>query len=616
MPNKFLYQLADFHSRPTTEIGVHARMFATLSENGIPVPKMLCIPIETLKLIAHANNLQAQLYAVVSSSEFNNESLKKKTADKIRKLISKQSIPHELALSFVQLYERYLEAGFVLVKNSQPVRNTTLESDNCVGEATVSESVLDIWAQLSVIEFMKLPSKNAPLTQVLFPSPLLLIQQQEADISGIGYSFDTTNGAKNCITLLSNWGVFAPSNQTYDRYTIDVRTQNVVHSSIAEKKNYYRRVLGKLRKESLVGPKQNQETLTLPQTQKLTKLISQVKQHHVSQIKVEWSITDNRICIENVCQTEWEPLDAHADTQANKSMCKVFTKVINASSLQKSGVYSDGICIFNSAQLLSVTGEHPMFVAQSKRRANLIRAVANTLIKYQQKINKLLLYKSNSGLSNNLIGLAYGDIYEPQENNPYLGFKGAQRILSQQTVFTMELEILHEVMKSTKQEVALVLPSVRSPDELRQMMKLLNTSGLLTQKLFSVWMELATIENIMNLHSYPFNSISGFTFNIESLSGLLSGYDPTVSENQQKYPKNTELLYTLIEKALDTIDQKNKGKNIYNRPKLLVDMTHFEQPLIEKILELPIEGIIVNAEVTAMTKQCIINAEQKIVWQK
>lgn len=616
MPNKFLYQLADFNSRPTAEIGVHARMFATLSEQGIPVPKMLCIPVETLKLIAHANNLQAQIYSVVSSCEFNTESLKKKTAERIKKLVATQSIPHELALNFVKLYEQYLEAGFVLVKNSHLVHNTTVVSSNCIGEATVSESILDVWAQLSVIEFMKLSSRNASLTQVLFPSPLLLIQQPEATVSGSGYSFDITNGTKNHITLLSNWGVFSQDNQTYDHYSVDVRTQNVVHTSIAEKKNYFRRVLGKLRRESVAGPKQNQETLTLPQTQKLTQFISQIKQHHVSQITVEWSITANNICIENVIQAEVEPLNTSTVAQNNKSIRTVFTKIVNGNSLQKIGTECDAICMFNSAQLLSITGEHPMFVAQSKRRANLVRAVANTLSKYQQKIDRPLLYKASSGLSNNLVKLEYGDMYEPQENNPYLGFKGAQRILTQQTVFSMELEILHEVVNTTRQEVTLVLPFVRSPSELRQIMKLLNTSGLLTQKLFSVWMELATIENIMNLRSYPLDSISGFTINIESLSGLLSGYDPTVTENQERYPKNSELLCSLLKTALEIVDEKNKGKNMYEKPKVLVDIAHFDRSLVEKLLELPIEGIIVNAEVTAMTKQCIINAEQKIVWQR
>ncbi len=83
--------------------------------------------------------------------------------------------------------------------------------------------------------------------------------------------------------------------------------------------------------------------------------------------------------------------------------------------------------------------------------------------------------------SNEYANLTAGQRYEPQEENPMLGFRGASRYIAQsfRPCFEMECEALRRVrddMGLTNVEV--MVPFVRTPEEARQTIELLSACGL------------------------------------------------------------------------------------------------------------------------------------------
>ena len=85
-------------------------------------------------------------------------------------------------------------------------------------------------------------------------------------------------------------------------------------------------------------------------------------------------------------------------------------------------------------------------------------------------------FKSNEYA--NLIG---GRLYEPEEENPMLGFRGASRYISDQFRDCFELEC--RAMKKVRDEmgftnVEIMVPFVRTVDEARQVVELLAENGL------------------------------------------------------------------------------------------------------------------------------------------
>lgn len=85
-------------------------------------------------------------------------------------------------------------------------------------------------------------------------------------------------------------------------------------------------------------------------------------------------------------------------------------------------------------------------------------------------------FKSNEYA--NLIG---GDLYEPEEENPMLGFRGASRYISDEFMACFELEC--RAIKKVRQQMGLtnveiMIPFVRTVDEAAQVIELLKKNGL------------------------------------------------------------------------------------------------------------------------------------------
>lgn len=94
----------------------------------------------------------------------------------------------------------------------------------------------------------------------------------------------------------------------------------------------------------------------------------------------------------------------------------------------------------------------------------------------EKVIVRLSDFKSNEYA--NLIG---GKIYEPHEENPMLGFRGASRYISESFRDCFELEC--RAMKRVREEfgltnVELMVPFVRTPDEARQVINIMSDFGL------------------------------------------------------------------------------------------------------------------------------------------
>ena len=100
---------------------------------------------------------------------------------------------------------------------------------------------------------------------------------------------------------------------------------------------------------------------------------------------------------------------------------------------------------------------------------------------YPEKvIVRLSDFKSNEYA--NLIG---GKHYEPEEENPMLGFRGASRYISENFRDCFELECramkkVRDVMGFTK--VELMVPFVRTTGEAEQVIELLGKNGLKREK--------------------------------------------------------------------------------------------------------------------------------------
>lgn len=609
MSKSFLYLPADFNKLPSHEVGSYAKELSKFQNLGIPLTKSAVLPKNTLKIIAQANNLQAKIYKLVQETDYSSSSSKEKTCNEIERLIKKQSIPKELGHELLETYHNFFKNSFVLLKNAEFLPFKDIEEEHIHGDTNFVDAILRIWARISAKKFKQLSLGSTNIHDLLFSTPILIQQQLEPKVSGIAYSYDTNDGSKNRVTVLSTWGVYHSDQDQLDTHLVDIRTKNLISHNQKSKTSQFRRVLGKLTKNDVLEKYKNDKTLSNDQLESLVDLVSAIKKKYLSQVEVLWGIQNNNIFIEGIKESE---IKLYKKNKKNPFF-KIYSTINGYTNLQKFSKKVDGLAIYNSGKLLSASATHPSQVVKSKQKDYLIEAISRTLIKYANKSGKPLVYRANNFTSSEFNQLQFATLYEVPEKNPYLGFRGGLRFLSQQDAFKMELFAIKNTLEKIETNISLVLPFVRSPEELSKLISIINKQGLFKYHNFEVWLELSTPENILNISAYPIKQIQGVVFNTKSINTLLTGVDPGNQDIAAHYTTNIFMLKQLVENTIKSIKQISKTISIQSQPKMFVDLVDYNKELLEELCDLEIQGLIINEQVTQLAKKCIIERQTNTI---
>jgi pyruvate,water dikinase len=140
--------------------------------------------------------------------------------------------------------------------------------------------------------------------------------------------------------------------------------------------------------------------------------------------------------------------------------------------------------------------------------------------------------------SNEYAALIGGEAYEPREENPMIGFRGASRYPSEMFAdcFTLECAAMRRVREDMGLgNVELMLPFVRTPEEGRRVLELMASQGLARgEKGLQVKLMCEIPANVMladeflkdfDGFSIGSNDLTQLTLGIDRDSGLLTGYD-------------------------------------------------------------------------------------------
>ena len=592
MQRNFFYFLEDFSNQSPAEIGGHSHILEQIQAHNFTAPRAVCVPKNTLKLIAQANNLQPKVYQLLSETNFTNTTSREKGKTTLQKLIGTQRIPKSLADTFLDTYLNYLEESHVQVRTAH-ADSPDFIVDSAYQEAVVIDTLLDIWSQASVRSFEQVSSSSDHIHAVLFPAPLLLIQQKQAVASGVGYSFDLRTNLKNRITIQGMWGVF-DSTQPFDSYYLDVATLTTVQETIQKKALQLQRLGGEL-KAFIVAPHlQMQPSLTRLQQRQLAQTILTLKQKHLHQIVLHWSLlADGTLIVTDYAAAE--PTTSHNSRQLPpKNTKQIYAVAHNQRGVAEIAEKADGISIYNSGQLLSITGTHPLHLAKTLQKKQLVSAISRTLTQYHSQTKVPILYRSNQLTSAELRTLEHAATYEPEENNPYLGFRGGQKLSEQPQLLELELSIAQEVAKQTNKPYNFMLSFVRSAAQSAGLVQRIKRTGMLDSHKITLWLELCTPENMLALNEYHLQDYSGFVINVASLHTLTVGADVNNSEVGGKYEYNVPLLVQLITQAVTTIRQQSKHSDMNSKPTICIDLTTFNHRLFEMVLDLEIDGFVLE----------------------
>ncbi len=269
----------------------------------------------------------------------------------------------------------------------------------------------------------------------------------------------------------------------------------------------------------------------------------------------------------------------------------------------------DGVGLLRAEFIIARLGEHPRSFINTGRQDEYVRRLSEGMRKIASAFDpRPVVYRATDFKTNEYANLTGGDIYEPDEENPMIGYRGAARYIREPDLFELELRALEHV-RQDHPNLHLMIPFVRTPNEMAQVVKQIDDFGFVraadTAGGFQLWMMVEVPSNILLLDEFIDCGIDGVSIGSNDLTQLTLGIDrdserfaDTFDERNPAVLKSIELVISTARRRGITVSVCGQGPS--------------EHPdLAQRLVDWGITSISVTPDVIEQTRQLVANAEAK-----
>ena len=301
-------------------------------------------------------------------------------------------------------------------------------------------------------------------------------------------------------------------------------------------------------------------------------------------------------------------------TQSNqKTATKLYVNLGEpslAKDISKKNV--DGVGLLRAEFMMAEIGVHPKRIIATGKQKQYINKLAGDVSKFCKNFNpRPVVYRTTDFKTNEYRYLKWGNLYEPEEANPLLGYRGAIRYITSTDIFQMELSALKKVRNQMGfKNLWLMIPFVRTVNELIEVKKLVTDAGLIRSPSFKLFMMVEIPSNVILLDKFIDVGIDGVSIGSNDLTMLTLGLDRDNGEIAKHFDEMNEAVLWSLKKIVTTCKKRKIlcsicGQAPSNHP-----------DLVEKLVKWGVSSISVSPDVIDNTRQIISWAENKVLKSK
>lgn len=269
----------------------------------------------------------------------------------------------------------------------------------------------------------------------------------------------------------------------------------------------------------------------------------------------------------------------------------------------------DGVGLLRAEFMIANIGIHPKKLIKEHKEKIFINKLAVDLLKFAKAFNpRPVVYRATDFKTNEYRNLEGGKEFEPEEPNPMLGFRGAYRYMSDPKVFELELETLKLIRNvHGYKNIWLMLPFVRTVEELVAVKKIIAGSGLSRSSNFKLWMMVEIPSNVILLDKFCEAGLDGVSIGSNDLTMLLLGTDRDNTEVAQEFNERNPAVLWAIERVI-------KIAHKYGVTSSICGQAPSDYPeLVEKLVEWGTTSMSVNPDAVNQVRETIYHCEQKLI---
>lgn len=242
---------------------------------------------------------------------------------------------------------------------------------------------------------------------------------------------------------------------------------------------------------------------------------------------------------------------------------------------------NDGVGLARLEFIISDIGIHPNALLQFDKLPNALKreiknktaAYSNPVEFYIEKLRegistisaafypKEVIFRFSDFKSNEYVNLLGGYLFEPSEENPMIGFRGASRYRDKRFKQCFELEC--KAIKRVRDEMnlmnaQLMIPFVRTVDELREVIQLIENYGLKRgENNLKIYMMCEIPSNII-LAEHFLKYVDGFSIGSNDLTQLILGLDRDSNIVSHLFDEQNEAIKMQLHRVIKECNKQGK----------------------------------------------------------
>jgi len=271
----------------------------------------------------------------------------------------------------------------------------------------------------------------------------------------------------------------------------------------------------------------------------------------------------------------------------------------------------DGVGLLRAEFMIAGIGEHPKAMIDAGRGEEFTQKLAQGIGQIAAAFSpRPVIYRATDFKTNEYRGLKGGEKYEGEEDNPMIGMRGALRYITNPDVFKLELEAIKIVRnKMDLTNLHVMIPFVRTVDEMTKCKALLETAGLFRGPDFKLWMMVEVPSNIILLEKFLSIGIDGVSLGTNDLTQLTLGVDRDNQNLAKSFDERDEAISLSVEYVIKTCRKYGVTVSVCGQaPSIYPEFT-------ELMVKNGATSVSVTPDVAIQTRKIIASIEKRLLMQ-
>lgn len=272
----------------------------------------------------------------------------------------------------------------------------------------------------------------------------------------------------------------------------------------------------------------------------------------------------------------------------------------------------DGVGLMRAEFIIASMGVHPRYMVQKKESGKYVDGLADGIETIARAFHpRPVVYRTTDFKTNEYRGLKGGEHFEPQEENPMIGYRGAMRYLKEPDLFKLEMEAIKKVRtRFDLKNVWVMIPVVRTIEEFLRVREAMQLFGLKQTRDFKLWIMCEVPSTVFLIEEYCKLGIDGVSIGSNDLTQLTLGIDRDNPKIADEFDERDPAVMGAMRHVIEVCRKYSVTSSICGQaPSVYPEVT-------EALVEAGITSISVNPDAVISTRKLIASVEKRILLKR